>query len=301
MKILKEKFLKEEELQNETDIEETNVDTPVEEPTEEPVEPEITNDIDTQEKKVWKVSFKLGEHDNWSRFESATKDKAKEAVEKYITKKWPNRRYKFLDIEEFIEESLTESITDDATPIEEGPKVGMASVIGDLIKDEYEAIDGYNAAIATAQAEGFEDAVRVLTEIQAEENIHVGQLQEVMKLFDPNADKVEDGQAEGAEQLANPIEDSDVVNEDLDNMGRHDQEMFIRCVNEIWGMSVIEWIQKYHGGQLEIITVDKYDDIPDTSNLIEISATDISQGTGNVIVYTYMNAGDGTLYRYADY
>ena len=177
MKILKEKFLKEEELQNNTNVEETNTDTPVEEPTEEPVEPEVTNDIDTQEKKVWKVSFKLGEHDNWSRFESTTEDEAKEAVEKYITRKWPNRKYEFLNVEEFIEESLTESITDDVTPIEEGPKVGMASVIGDLIKDEYEAIDGYNAAIATAQAEGFEDAVKVLAEIQAEENIHVGQLQ----------------------------------------------------------------------------------------------------------------------------
>lgn len=104
-----------------------------------------------------------------------------------------------------IYESLKESVTSDAEPIENGPKVGMASIISDLIKDEYEAIDGYNAAIATAEAEGFEDAIKVLTEIQAEENIHIGQLQEVMKLFDPNADKVEDGQAEGAEQLANPI------------------------------------------------------------------------------------------------
>ena len=104
-----------------------------------------------------------------------------------------------------MNESLKESVTSDAEPIENGPKVGMASIISDLIKDEYEAIDGYNAAIATAEAEGFEDAIKVLTEIQAEENIHIGQLQEVMKLFDPNADKVEDGQAEGAEQLANPI------------------------------------------------------------------------------------------------
>ena len=301
MKILKEKFLKEEKLQNNTDVEETNADTSIEEPIEEPVEPEVTNDIDTQEKKVWKVSFKLGEHDNWSRFESATEDEAKEAVEKFITKKWPNRKYEFLDIEEFIEESLTESIINDVTPIEEGPKVGMASVIGDLIKDEYEAIDGYNAAIATAQAEGFEDAVRVLTEIQAEENIHVGQLQEVMKLFDPNANKVEDGQAEGAEQLSGDLSMDSTITEDLDDMSLQDQRKFIRCVNEIWDMSVVEWIQKYHEGQLEVTTVDKYDDIPDASNLIEISATDISQGTGNVIIYTYMDAGDGTLYRYADY
>ena len=114
-----------------------------------------------------------------------------------------------------MDESLKESVTSDAEPIENGPKVGMASIISDLIKDEYEAIDGYNAAIATAEAEGFEDAIKVLTEIQAEENIHIGQLQEVMKLFDPNADKVEDGQAEGAEQLANSIATDD-INEELE-------------------------------------------------------------------------------------
>lgn len=95
-----------------------------------------------------------------------------------------------------LDESLTE-----AEPIETGAAVGMATVVGDLIKDEYEAIEGYNSAIATAESEGFEDAVKVLTEIQAEEHLHVGQLLEVMKLFDPNAEKVEDGQIEGAEQL----------------------------------------------------------------------------------------------------
>ena len=101
-----------------------------------------------------------------------------------------------------VRESLNESETD-AETIETGAAVGMAAVVSDLIKDEYEAIDAYNSAIATAEAEGFGDAVKVLTEIQAEENLHVGQLQEVMKMFDPNADKVEEGQQEGAEQLNN--------------------------------------------------------------------------------------------------
>lgn len=101
-------------------------------------------------------------------------------------------------------DTLDESVTD-ARPIETGAAIGMATIIGDLIKDEYEAIEGYNSAIATAEAHGYGVAVNVLTEIQAEENIHVGQLLEVMKIFDPNADKVEDGQAEGAEQLSNPL------------------------------------------------------------------------------------------------
>ena len=103
------------------------------------------------------------------------------------------------------DESLTEDVTD-VQPLDTGASIGMAAVVSDLIKDEYEAIDGYNSAIATADAEGFEDAVKVLTDIQAEENLHVGQLQELMKLFDANADKVDEGQAEAEEQINNSAE-----------------------------------------------------------------------------------------------
>lgn len=105
----------------------------------------------------------------------------------------------------YYEKDLNESVTEASEDIISGPASGMAAVMSNLIKDEYDAIDGYNSAIVTAEAQGYEDAVRVLAEIQAEENIHVGQLQEIMKLFDPNADKVEDGRVEGEEQLANPV------------------------------------------------------------------------------------------------
>lgn len=90
-----------------------------------------------------------------------------------------------------------------AAPIQEGPQAGLASVVNSLIVDEYEAIDGYTSAIATARAEGYEDVAKVLEDISSEESVHVGQLQEVMKLFDPGAVKVDDGAAEAAEQLNN--------------------------------------------------------------------------------------------------
>lgn len=102
------------------------------------------------------------------------------------------------------EKDLEESLDTDTAPAED-INAGMSSVISSLIKDEYEAIDGYNSAIATALAEGHTDVANVLVEIQAEENVHVGQLQEVMKMFDPNADKIEDGVAEAEEQLSNPL------------------------------------------------------------------------------------------------
>lgn len=387
MRQLLEKLLLEEEGFEEVQDPETDVNVDEIEP-ESTLDDEIDNDITDTETldaddissdestvdttTLYKVSFTLGKHDNWSRVDATSKEEAEQLVRDYVTRKWPDREFEVVEIEEFdeteMEESLNESLENnpmeankifvngepyitfekgtsqdeidkiayqlknilgtkevrvvyedgstynmkvealaeslgeitDAQPIETGAEVGMATVISDLIKDEYEAIDGYNSAIATAEAEGFGDMVNVLTEIQAEENLHIGQLQALMNTIDPNAHLVDDGQQEGIEQLANPLGGNGIT-EDLDDMSLEDQRMFIRCVNEIWNMSVMEWTQKYYSGQLEVTTVSSYDDIPDTSNLIEISSSDLSQGTGNVIVYTYMNAGDGTLYRYADF
>ena len=176
-------------------------------------------------------------------------------------------------------------------------------MISDLIKDEYEAIDSYNSAIATAEAEGFSDMISVLAEIEAEENLHVGQLQELMKLVDPNASKVEDGQVEGAEQLSNPVTTDMAIEEDIEPeyMSRADAEAFDRAVREKWNMSPLEFIQEYNAGRLPMIAVNNYEDIPNCENAIELDSTDISQGTGNVIIYTYMEVETGKLYKYASY
>ena len=87
---------------------------------------------------------------------------------------------------------------------------GISMIINNLIKDEYEAIDGYNSAITTFKSIGNSDeAISVLNDIVAEENIHVGQLQRLMELFDPNADKVSDGVEEASEQIENDLDMSD--------------------------------------------------------------------------------------------
>lgn len=385
MKILKEKFLREEELQDPQidEIEDNSIEDIAEEPSTEGAatsEPEIEEPTGTENveptKTVWKVNFTLGNHENWSRFESETKEEAEREVTKYVTNKWPNREFKIIDTEEYVEEdeleeqlneslennpmeankifvngepyitfekgtpqdeidkiayqlknilgtkevrvvyedgstynmkveALEESLGEitDAQPIETGAEVGMATVISDLIKDEYEAIDGYNSAIATAEAEGFEDLVNVLTEIQAEENLHIGQLQAVMNTLDPNAHLVDDGQQEGIEQLANPIATDNTIEEDIEpeQMSRADSEAFDRAVREKWDMSPLEFIQEYNAGRLPMMSVNSYEDIPNCENAIELDSLDISQGTGNVIVYTYMEPETGKLYKYASY
>ncbi len=390
-------------LLEETLFEDTTNDMEVEEP----IVPEITDDnLDQvvadaegdstlEETITYKVSFTLGKHDNWSRIDASSEEEAGQLVRDYVTRKWPDRDFEVVEIEEFneeeIEESLNESLTEnaqgmgqysdlmyklleffegegkddsiryfasqlirycseedikqlwfdriqkfardegffdkeieetdldeslvgeitDAQPIEDGACVGMASVISDLIKDEYEAIDGYNSAIATAEAEGFGDMINVLTEIQAEENLHIGQLQAIMNTLDPNAHLVDDGQQEGVEQLANPLGGNEFVEESLNEdveIGRPDYaydmtddeyEDFRNVLTQHYG-SPEEFFKRLHAYKpdFEIHRVD-YDDIPEDT--ITLSSSDISQGTGNVIVYTVMGRDTGKIYMYADF
>lgn len=88
-----------------------------------------------------------------------------------------------------------------------GPSTGVdngaASELIALIEDEWEAITGYNNAIATLRVYGekYSDAIRVLEEINNEENIHVGQLEEVLKTISPNAASIQHGSVEAKSQL----------------------------------------------------------------------------------------------------
>lgn len=88
----------------------------------------------------------------------------------------------------------------------QGSDTGVASELIALINDEWEAIEGYNNAIASLRAVSnmnpfYEEAVKVLEEISSEENRHVGQLQEVLRRISPNAADINKGAAEAKNQL----------------------------------------------------------------------------------------------------
>lgn len=107
--------------------------------------------------------------------------------------------------ESFEDEHLGEITTTETTPETPaiGPELGIAGIINSLIIDEFEAIDGYNSAIATAEEEGMTDIVNVLKDIANEENLHVGQLQTCLTKVSPNAQSIDDGQVEAQQQLDN--------------------------------------------------------------------------------------------------
>ena len=99
----------------------------------------------------------------------------------------------------------------DGEAVPEGPKPGIESGIADslikLINDEWEAIQGYNNfrdMILSMQNNGdgdYSDMIRVIDEVSNEENLHVGQLQELLKKVSPNTESISKGEEEAQEQL----------------------------------------------------------------------------------------------------
>lgn len=110
--------------------------------------------------------------------------------------------------ESFEDEHLgsTEKVIEDGNEIipnsvEPGPGAGLATQLNELIRDEWEAIQGYNDAIVMAELEGFHDVAKVFKDIVNEENVHVGQLEQCMKLVSPNTDSINQGETEATGQL----------------------------------------------------------------------------------------------------
>ena len=91
-----------------------------------------------------------------------------------------------------------------------GESTGIADTIISLINDEWEAIQGYNnfmdmlkGVMAHTDVANVDKMLPVISDIVNEENKHVGQLQELLKIISPNATSIEQGAAEGAVQIAN--------------------------------------------------------------------------------------------------
>lgn len=97
-----------------------------------------------------------------------------------------------------LKENLSEDIEDDTT---QDLDKGISGLLNNLIISEYDAIDQYNSAIATAESLGVNQIIPILKDIVTEEHTHVGQLQAAVKLFDTAANAVEKGTEEAADQL----------------------------------------------------------------------------------------------------
>lgn len=78
---------------------------------------------------------------------------------------------------------------------------GLSTILNMLIKDEFDAIQGYNDAIVNFETEGRGDLVQVLKDIVNEENLHVGQLEVLLEQVNGAANSIDQGKAEAETQL----------------------------------------------------------------------------------------------------
>lgn len=139
-----------------------------------------------------------------------TKD-GKEEVKNYQFTIFVPEDAKVIKFDKPIKEDLEgekeelEAIPDTPTTPDE---FGAAGLINALIQDEWQAIQGYNDAIATLSTTDIDtDIINVFKDIANEENIHVGQLQKALEMVSPNVSSIGEGEQEGAEQLEEPDTD----------------------------------------------------------------------------------------------
>jgi bacterioferritin (cytochrome b1) len=77
----------------------------------------------------------------------------------------------------------------------------MANCISALIRDEWEAIDGYMMTIQDmTRNKAPQAAIEILQSIMAEEHAHVGELQKALALINPDSEhQIEHGEQEAEE------------------------------------------------------------------------------------------------------
>jgi len=125
-----------------------------------------------------------------------------------------------VEIDDAFINSLSDTPVVTAEVVEEEPKEdkppqtpkenGLATTLNKLIVGELDTINDYNAAIQQCKDWGFEDKIPSLEDIVKEEHVHIGQLQELLKTVSSNANAIEQGEEEGAKQIAKAESEDDI-------------------------------------------------------------------------------------------
>ena len=126
-----------------------------------------------------------------------------------------------LELGESLKEDLSVAVNGEEVPVdaEKQPieeiqeKISIEQVLSDLIKDEFEAIDGYSSSLATLKilendGSDYSGIIANLEDIKNEELVHVGQLQKCLAEVNPEAEAIDDGNKEASETIAAAEEES---------------------------------------------------------------------------------------------
>lgn len=223
-------------------------------------------------KKKYRVNYLLNESFHYSIVEAENEDAADEIVFDALGEP---ESYDLLGVEE-----------DKTHLIKPGNDSAMSDIINQLIIDEWEAINGYNAASVTAQQIGLEDAARLFSDLSKEEIEHVGELQELLKSFDKNTHAIANGEEEAKDKLEESFEDLDEV----------DKAKVVTVVDKKYRKSVDELIDDINEGKF-----DKYEyTVSEPTNSIEFMTKDMSNGSGKVIYRYFIDEDNGEILVYVN-
>jgi rubrerythrin len=136
---------------------------------------------------------------------------------------------------EYLDRAVNESLKEDLTLVPEEPSDetpvtpeanGVAKLILDAINGETDTIKEYNDLIANTDNE---DIIKIIQDITAEENNHIGMLQKALEIVSPNASNIDDGMEEAESMIEEPVANAEPdfvpigesLNEELSSEDKH--------------------------------------------------------------------------------
>lgn len=148
--------------------------------------------------------------------------------------------------EDYSEEPLKEELTEDDGECKECKEACLSQVLSDLIKDEWEAIDGYKKSIATFKSKNADPNInKVFEDIIAEEMKHIGQLEATLGTIASETSNIETGKKEGAEQLEGnavdiPVEDKSLTESVSDDSDEDDTDQSEDIIDTVLNKAQVE-------------------------------------------------------------
>lgn len=120
---------------------------------------------------------------------------------------------------------------------------GISTILIDAINKKWDSISNFKSIIVNLQAEGYDDMIDVINSILEDENNHVGQLQKLVEILNPETEEIEVGKEEAEETLDGervPVElPESLLKESVD----YTQEVYDWLVDH-YGAD--DWIRKFN-------------------------------------------------------
>ena len=120
---------------------------------------------------------------------------------------------------------------------------GISTILIDAINKKWDSISNFKSIIVNLQAEGYDDMIDVINSILEDENNHVGQLQKLVEILNPETEEIEVGKEEAEETLDGERAPIELPESLLKESADYTQEVYDWLVDH-YGAD--DWIRKFN-------------------------------------------------------